>query len=151
MVRSPTTLDDPVWSGPPAGKRYVGVFDGRHAAFLRSKDREGTPRDRYLVAEDEVKDWELEKAWVFPAFFDHPAEYLGERAWNGASVHVLRVNLPLGARADYFVDGASYRASAIWANRRFRGHTSWEEWSFTRIVIALRRNRVDTPPIDGPS
>lgn len=90
------------------GDRYTSVFDGRHAAFLHYVDREGNTREPFLVEEDEVKDWELEKAWVFPAFFDHPAEYLGRQAMNGSETHVLRVNLPLGARVDYFLDAGSY-------------------------------------------
>ena len=58
---------------------------------------------------DETKDWELEKAWVFPAFFDHPAEYLGLQQVGESEAHVLRVLLPLGARVDYFLDSESFR------------------------------------------
>ena len=90
------------------GDRYTSVFDGHRAAFLHYVDREGNAREPFLVEEDEVKDWELEKAWVFPAFFDHPAEYLGVENLGGSSVHVLRVNLPLGARVDYFLDAGSF-------------------------------------------
>ena len=90
------------------GDRYTSVFDGRNAAFLHYVDREGNTRDPFLVEEDEVKDWELEKAWVFPAFFDHPAEYLGLQTKDGSEVHVLRVTLPLGARVDYFLDAESF-------------------------------------------
>jgi hypothetical protein len=90
------------------GERYISVFDGHQAAFLRYVDRDGNNRDPFLVEGDEVKDWELEKAWVFPAFFDHPAEYLGLETIGGSDLHVLRVNLPLGARIDYLLDAESF-------------------------------------------
>jgi hypothetical protein len=90
------------------GERYISVFDGHRAAFVVYMDREGNSRDPFIVEEEEVKDWEMEKAWVFPAFFDHPAEYLGLQQLEETPAHVLRVMLPLGARMDYFLDAESF-------------------------------------------
>lgn len=90
------------------GDQYISVFDGAEAGFLKMTARDGTPTDPFRVEEEQVKDWELEKAWVFPAFFDHPAEYLGLRQVGEDSVHVLRVMLPLGARVDYYLDTESF-------------------------------------------
>ena len=90
------------------GDQYISVFDGEAAGFLKMTARDGTPVDPFVVEEEQVKDWELEKAWVFPAFFDHPAEYLGLQPTGEDTVHVLRVMLPLGARVDYFLDTESF-------------------------------------------
>jgi hypothetical protein len=90
------------------GERYVSVFDGERAAFLHQINRDGEETGPHLVNMDEVKDWELEMAWIFPAFFDHPAEYQGMESSDGVQVHVLRVALPLGAQVDYYIDGETF-------------------------------------------
>jgi len=78
------------------------------AAFLKYMDHEGNALQPFLITEDNVKDFELEIAWLFPAFFDHPTEYLGRRELDGVEVHVLRVALPLGAPLEYYLDGQTF-------------------------------------------
>lgn len=90
------------------GERYISVFDGERAGFLHRIDRDGVEVGPSLVDPEEVKDWELEVAWLFPAFFDHPAEYLGMESIDGRSVHVLRVQLPLGVAVTYYVDAETF-------------------------------------------
>jgi hypothetical protein len=90
------------------GDRYISVFDGERAAFLHRINRDGEEKGPSLVDPEEVKDWELEIAWVFPAFFDHAAEYLGMGSIDGKSVHTLRVLLPLGVAVDYHIDAATF-------------------------------------------
>jgi len=88
---------------------YVLVFDGERAAFLESPPAEdGTPRGPELVDPRYVRDLELDIAFVFPAFFDYPAEYLGRDTVAGVETHKLGVTLPLGIRTTYFIDAESW-------------------------------------------
>jgi hypothetical protein len=47
-------------------------------------------------------------AWYVPAFFDHPAEYLGMETVDGIETHILQVTLPLGAVMTYNLDAETY-------------------------------------------
>ena len=88
---------------------YVLVFDGERAAFLESPPAEdGTPQDPALVDSRYLADLELDIAFVFPAYFDHPSEYLGREVAEGVETHKLGVTLPLGIRTTYFIDAESY-------------------------------------------
>lgn len=91
------------------GGKHVVVFDGQRGAFLeRSPAADGTPRGPELIDPRYVKDFELDIAFLFPAFFDHPSEYLGRELVEGVEAHKLRVVLPLGIRTVYFVDAESH-------------------------------------------
>jgi len=105
------------------GERYISVFDGERAAFLHYVDRDGIPSDPFLVDEEEVKDWEAEIAWIFPAYFDHPSEYLGLRSVEGDSLHVLQVILPLGVRMEYCLDPLTFLLRRAEAYATIRGVT----------------------------
>jgi hypothetical protein len=88
---------------------YVLVYDGERGAFLESPPAEdGTPQGPELIEAKYLKDLELDIAFVFPAFFDHPSEYLGREVVEGADTHKLGVTLPLGVRLTYFIDAESY-------------------------------------------
>jgi len=88
---------------------YVLVFDGQRGAFLeRPPAEDGAPQGPELIDTRYLKDLELDIAFVFPAFFDHPSEYLGRELVEGVDAHKLRVVLPLGIRTTYFVDAASF-------------------------------------------
>jgi len=91
------------------GDQYISVFDGERAGFLHQIDRDGVEQGPSLVDPEFVKDWELEIAWIFPTFFDHAAELLGKRDLEGDSAYLLRVELPLGAMVDYFIDSETFR------------------------------------------
>lgn len=80
------------------------VFDGHRGALLARTGKDGQPLPPELIPADELKDFEVDVAWVIPAFFEHPADYLGVEAVDGREAHVLRVGLPLGATMTYFVD-----------------------------------------------
>jgi len=91
------------------GGSNVVVFDGQRGAFLeRPPAADGTPQGPELIEPKYVKDFELDIAFLFPAFFDHPSEYLGHETVEGVDAHKLRVVLPLGIRTTYFVDAESY-------------------------------------------
>lgn len=117
------------------GDRYVSVFDGTAAAFLKNHDRDGNPLAPSAVPAAEVKDWELEAAWLFPAFFDHPATYQGRQLVEGDPVHVLRVPLPLGAQVDYFVDAKTYLVRKAEATTVIDGTT----YTMGRVYHDFRR------------
>ena len=88
---------------------YVLVFDGERGAFLeRPPAEDGTPQGPELIDSDYLKDLELDIAFVFPAFFDHPSEYLGREMVEGVDTHKLGVILPLGVHTTYFIDADSY-------------------------------------------
>jgi hypothetical protein len=88
---------------------YVLVFDGEQGAFLeRPPAEDGTPQGPELIDPDYAKDLELDVAYVFPAFFDHPSEYLGVEMVDGVAAHELRVVLPLGVPLTYYIDAETY-------------------------------------------
>ena len=88
---------------------FVIVFDGQRGAYLeRPPADDGSPRGPELIDAQYLKDFELDIAFVFPAFFDHPSEYLGREPVEGVDAHKLRVDLPLGIRTTYFVDATSF-------------------------------------------
>jgi len=80
------------------------VFDGQQASWLPGMSPDGT----LLVPQEEWKDFEADMAWYVPAFFDHPAEYLGMETVDGIETHILQVTLPLGAVMTYNLDAETY-------------------------------------------
>lgn len=89
------------------------MFDGRRACFLKGQDNKSEPE---LVDEEEWKDFEVEIAKKFPAFFDYPAEYLGEERLDKKTYYKLAVALPLGAKMIYFIDKDNFLISKITAD-----------------------------------
>ena len=88
---------------------YVLVFDGERGAFLqRPPAEDGTPQGPEVIDAQYLRDFELDIAFVFPAFFDHPSEYLGREMVEGVDTHKLRVILPLGIPTTYFIDAESH-------------------------------------------
>lgn len=91
------------------GHGSVIVFDGARAAFLkRPPAADGTPQGPALIEAAYLRDLELDIAFVFPAFFDHPPEYLGRETIDGIETHKLGVTLPMGVRTTYFIDAERY-------------------------------------------
>jgi catechol 2,3-dioxygenase-like lactoylglutathione lyase family enzyme len=90
----------------PAG---VLVFDGRRAAWAtRAPDEKGNPRGPELIEAKYWRHFEVDIAILFPAFFDHPAEFMGIEKVNGADAYKLHVPLPLGGSVTYFVDSKTF-------------------------------------------
>jgi hypothetical protein len=88
---------------------YILVFDGVRGAFLeRPPAEDGTQQGPELIDSKYLRDLELDIAFLFPAFFDHPSEYLGREVAEGVETHKLGVILPLGIRTVYFIDAESY-------------------------------------------
>jgi hypothetical protein len=88
---------------------YVLVFDGERGAFLQSPPAEdGTPRDPELIDPEYRRDLELDIAFLFPAFFDYPAEHLGRETIDGTEVFKLQVGLPSGLATTYLVDAETW-------------------------------------------
>jgi len=105
------------------GDQYVSLFDGERAGFSHRIDGDGNEVGPSLVGPEEAKDWELEIAWIFPAFFDHAAELLGKRDFEGDSAYLLRVQLPLGATVDYYVDSEAFTTVRVEATVTIREET----------------------------
>jgi hypothetical protein len=90
----------------PAG---VLVFDGKRAAWAkRAPDEKGNPRGPELIEAKYGRHFEVDLAIVFPAFFDHPAEFKGIETVNGSDAYKLHVPLPLGGSVTYFIDSKSF-------------------------------------------
>ncbi len=88
---------------------YVLVFDGERGAFLKRPPAEdGAPRVPGLIDAAYLKDLELDIAFLFPAFFDHPWEYLGRERVEGVETHKIGVTLPLGIETTYYIDAESH-------------------------------------------
>lgn len=91
------------------------VFDGKRAAWLER--REGIrmlPPE--LVPESDWIDFEVDIAWLVPAYFDYPSVYLGMGTIDGKDVYLLEVNLPLGGVMTYSIDVETHlmiRARAV--------------------------------------
>jgi len=102
------------------------IFDGKQACFLRGADGKS---DQQMVESGELIDFEVEIGYFFPAFFDHPPEYLGAETWQGNENHKLRVILPLGAQMTYFVDAKTGLVSKSAATYAMNG----KKFSFERI------------------
>ena len=75
------------------------IFDG-----IRASIDSGSPGGPELVDADEWFHFPFDIACVFPAFFDHDSEYLGQHTVEGVDGHLLRVKLPLGGAVTYFID-----------------------------------------------
>lgn len=112
------------------------VFDGQRACFLKGQDNKSAPE---LVDEEEWKDFEVEIAFKFPAFFDYPAEYAGEEKLNEKTHYKLAVALPLGAKMNYFIDQESFLIAKITADFILYGekHNAEQECSDYREVEGI--------------
>jgi hypothetical protein len=101
---------------------YVLVFDGERGAFLeRPPAEDGTPQGPEVIEAKYLRDLELDIAFVFPAFFDYPAEYLGREVVEGVDTHKLGVALPLGIRMIYFIDVATHLPVRVTADVTVEG------------------------------
>lgn len=56
---------------------------------------------------------EADIAFLFPAFFDYPAEYAGLETVDGREHHKVAVVLPLGIRMTYYLDAATFLPARI--------------------------------------
>ena len=103
------------------------VFDGARAAILaRSPLPDGTTRPAELVPAEELKDFEMQIGWLFPAFFDYPARHVGVESIDGIETHKLEVVLPLGARLTYYIDAATHLPLMVESNVTLHGkHTRY--------------------------
>jgi len=107
------------------------VFDGRRGALLARTGKDGRPLPPEFIPDDELKDFEVDVAWVIPAFFEHPADYLGVDGVNGREAHVLRAELPLGATMTYYVDGETPLVVKAAADLELRGSSYHMERTFS--------------------
>jgi len=84
------------------------VFDGERAAMLSGPEEDGEPGGPELLDAEVWKDFEVDLAFNFPAFFDYPTEYLGVDSLEGTPVHQLLVTLPLETRITYLIDANTH-------------------------------------------
>jgi hypothetical protein len=129
------------------------AFDGERACWLRGTDGESDPEH---VAAEELVDFDLEIAWFYPAFFDHPGTYGGLEQLGGRSAHKLRVALPHGAQMTYLLDAetslpAKVSAEFTRGGKAYRFERSYGEFAEVDGVLYPRsftydgRNGEDLP------
>ncbi len=94
------------------------VFDGKRICFLKGRDGRSDPE---FAPEGDWKDGEVEIAYHFPAFFEYPAQYLGDENLDGRRFYKLEVDLPLGAKMTYFIDAESYLTAKVMFEFVMRG------------------------------
>jgi hypothetical protein len=96
-----------------SGKSNI-VFDGRQAAWLEHHRASGSSLPPPgLISESSWADFEIDLAILFPAFLDYPADYLGSEKIGTTLYHKLRVILPLGTVAIYYIDRESFLVSRL--------------------------------------
>jgi hypothetical protein len=88
---------------------YVLIFDGKRGCFpTQPQTPEGAKPRPACAPAAESKNFEVDIARSFPAFFDQKPEYLGTEKVGASNTHKLLVRLPLGASITYFVDAKSF-------------------------------------------
>lgn len=88
---------------------YILVFNGTRAGFLKGAPSEnGKDPGPQLVEAESWKDFEVDIAFLFPAFFDYPSTYLGLETIEGRGFHKLGVALPMGLRMTYLLDEKTF-------------------------------------------
>jgi hypothetical protein len=121
------------------GAGYVLVFDGKRCGYLKgAPSKEGREPGPTLLPVEEGKDFEADIAFLFPAFFDHPAQDLGEEAIEGRACHKLGVSLPMGIRMVYWLDPESFLPVRIVAEVPYQG-----------TVVQAERTVGDYAPSEG--
>jgi hypothetical protein len=103
------------------------VFDGEQASWLPGMSADGT----LLVPQEEWKDFEVDIAWYFPAFFDYPAEYMGTEVVDDVETHVLQVALPLGGVMTYNIDAQTYLVYRVTAHVTLYGQEYHPERTYS--------------------
>ncbi|MEW5764897.1 MAG: hypothetical protein ACOYXN_10230 [Acidobacteriota bacterium] len=118
---------------------YILVFDGKRAGYLKGAPPEdGRDPGPKLLPEEEGRDFELDIAFLFPAFFDHPARYLGMESYEAKPHHKLAVTLPLGIRVIYWLDGTTFLPTRIVGEISIQGS-----------VARVERTLQDYVPVEG--
>ena len=101
---------------------YILVFNGKRAGYLKgAPSTEGRDPGPKLLPAEEGKDFEVDIAFLFPAFFDYPAEYLGLETIGGEEFHKLGVVLPMGIRMVYLLDVHTFLPRTIVAEIPYQG------------------------------
>jgi hypothetical protein len=118
---------------------YTSVFDGKIAGMLKydKADPAKPPVSTPLPAEA-GRGFETDLIWLFPAFFDYPAEYGGLVDANGTKCHKLTVAMPLGTKAVYLVDAATFLVRTIAVDETYQGRT-----------FHMEREWMDLRPVQG--
>ncbi len=110
---------------------YVLVFDGTRGCFTKQPAAPAGEKPRAACAPaPEVKNFEVDIARIFPAFFDNKPEYLGTDKVGTTAVHKLRVALPLGAAMTYFIDAKTFLPLKATAEVTMSGKPFTPEYAF---------------------
>jgi hypothetical protein len=99
---------------------YILTFDGKRAGYLKTEPGHKGPK---VIPPEHLKDFELEIALFFPAFFDHKATYKGVEKVDGVTLHKLYLELPLGAILTYYIDAETFLPYKAVSRIEFQGKT----------------------------
>jgi predicted aspartyl protease len=93
---------------------YILVYDGKRCGYLKgAPSKDGRDPGPKLLPAEEGKDFEVDIAFFFPAFFDYPAQYEGLGTVEGREYHKMAVVLPLGIKVTYFLDAKTFIPARI--------------------------------------
>jgi hypothetical protein len=88
---------------------YALIFDGKRGCFSKQPPTPAGAKPRPACAPAaETKNFEVDIARAFPAFFDIKPEFAGTESVGGSLAYKLRVVLPLGAAITYFIDAKTF-------------------------------------------
>ncbi len=119
--------------------KYVSTFDGQKGVMLKyDPARPGQPPVPQALPVEAMKGFETDLVWFFPLFFDHPTEYAGNVESNGTKCHKLITTLPLGTRAEYFIDARTFLVKTIAVDETYEGQT-----------FHMEREWLDCQPVQG--
>jgi predicted aspartyl protease len=103
---------------------YILVFNGKRAGYLKgAPSADGKDPGATLLPVEEGRDFEVDIAFWFPAFFDYPAEYMGLETVEGKASHKIGVVLPMGIRMIYLLDARTFLPARIMAEIPSGGET----------------------------
>ncbi len=126
--------------------RFISVFDGTRAAAQNlDPAKRGAPQ---AVPAEMLKDYEVDLAWIVPAFFDYPAVDGGAVEHGGVPCRKLTVTLPHGAAMVYLVDASTRLVKTISVDLAFEGKAFHmeREWVGYRDVQGIRYPAAMTYP-----
>lgn len=119
--------------------KYVSTFDGQKGVMLKyDPAKPGQPAVPQALPVEAMKGFETDLAWFFPIFFDHPTKYAGIVESNGTKCHKLIATLPLGTRAEYFIDARTSLVKTIAVDETYEGQK-----------FHMEREWLDCKPVQG--
>jgi len=87
----------------------IAIFNGKRGALIQNDSTEGWKNNELKILETtHWRDFEVDIAFKFPAYFDYQSKYGGRDIVNGKENFKIIVELPLGGVVTYFLDTKTF-------------------------------------------